>query len=122
MYFAADNPPPDISPTKPDSAPTSFTDRNSSSSQASPKIEEKSFIPPSLENDSPPASPKKIEQNGTSSPDGKKSPSPEPIAANVANNNATVDVPKPNTNNDKKVEELYDIPVGEYHVFFCELN
>lgn len=58
-------------------------------------------------------SPKKIEQNGTASPDGKKSPSPEPIAANVANN-AAKDVSQSSINNDKKVEELYDIPVGEY--------
>lgn len=109
VYFAAEIPPSAPSPTKSDSIPTPFDDKTNSN-QASPLTEEKPFIPP-MENNLPP-SPKKIEQNGTASPDGKKSPSPEPIAVNVANN-AAKDTSKASTNNDKKVEELYDIPVGE---------
>lgn len=109
MYFTAECPPTDPAPTKSESSPTPFDDKTNSN-QASPTIEEKSFKPP-MENNIP-VSPKKIEQNGTASPDGKKSPSPEPIEENVANNVAK-DTSKSSTNNDKKVEELYDIPVGE---------
>ncbi|XP_074038763.1 amphiphysin isoform X2 [Leptinotarsa decemlineata] len=50
-----------------------------------------------------PSSPKP-ELNGTTTPDGKKSPSPEPAA--------TADKPATNNADNKKVEELYDIPVG----------
>lgn len=117
--FAADCPPAAHSPTKPDSTPTPFNDEISSN-QDSPSKEENSFIPPPIENNLP-TSPKKIEQNGTASPDGKKSPSPEPIAASVADN-AAIDTPKSSTNNDKKVEELYDIPVGEYCFYFSYFN
>lgn len=110
--FAAEGPADAHSPDKSDSLPTPFDDKTSSP-QVSPSKETKPFVPPVADNNLP-ASPKKIEQNGTSSPDGKKSPSPEPIGADVASH-AAKDTSI--TNNDKKVEELYDIPVGEY-IFF----
>lgn len=59
---------------------------------------------PSKPEEKPPASPQTVELNGTTTPDGNKSPSPPSEAKEQA---------QP-TNSDKKVEELYDIPVGKY--------
>lgn len=89
------------SPTKTETAQPSVLNSNENySPPATPtQLEEKVSSP------SPVPSPlKTVELNGTATPDGKKSPSPEPAATS-----------KQAINNDTKhVEELYDIPVGEY--------
>uniref|UniRef100_V5H1R4 Myc box-dependent-interacting protein n=2 Tax=Anoplophora glabripennis TaxID=217634 RepID=V5H1R4_ANOGL len=85
------------SPTKTEPTPPSTLNSNENCTPPSTptKLDEKPLSPPS-----PPL--KTVELNGTSTPDGKKSPSPEPTATD-----------KQAINNDTKhVEELYDIPVG----------
>ncbi|KAG5890016.1 hypothetical protein JTB14_012638 [Gonioctena quinquepunctata] len=84
------------SPTKPDQSPPSTP----SKSDENLAVQE----PTSPSSATSPSSPKP-ELNGTTTPDGKKSPSPEPVAT-VAEKPAT------NTADNKKVDEVYDIPVG----------
>lgn len=99
--FAADDLP--NTPTKTDSSPKTESPTNEfpvktiSPPTTPTKSDEK---PVTVEEPSPQ---KVVEQNGTSSPDGKKSPSPQ---LNASETKAT-------NNDNKKVEELYDIPVGE---------
>lgn len=58
---------------------------------------------------------------GTTTPDRK--PSPEPKTTTTTTTNSTPEPASETINNvksnNKHVEELYDIPVGEYFVFFC---
>ncbi|KAJ8956551.1 hypothetical protein NQ318_019275 [Aromia moschata] len=94
------NPPPknNIPPSSPDDAPPAL---NSAEKHSPPPSPDRASASPSPAAPAA-AAPKTVELNGTTTPDGKKSPSPEPAAAD-----------KQAINNDNKhVEELYDIPVG----------
>lgn len=60
---------------------------------------------------SPPVTPTALKEvNGTSTPDGKPPRSPSPETQKANNEKASINKSPPTT---KKVEQLYDIPVGE---------
>ncbi|XP_028130979.1 amphiphysin isoform X1 [Diabrotica virgifera virgifera] len=86
-----------------DSTPTTPTKHEETpTEQVTPTHEQ----PPPLPATSAPTP--KPEVNGTTTPDGNRSPSPKPQPAATNDNSATNN----NNANNKKVEELYDIPVG----------
>ncbi|KAJ8927785.1 hypothetical protein NQ314_019664, partial [Rhamnusium bicolor] len=108
VCFAAEDPA--QSPTKKDSPTKTETAQlypailNSNEKHSPPTTPTKTDENPPVEpTTTPTPTPlKTVELNGTTTPDGKKSPSPEPTATK-----------KQAINNDNKhVEELYDIPVG----------
>ncbi|CAG9830566.1 unnamed protein product [Diabrotica balteata] len=85
-----------------DSTPTTPTKHEETPEQVTPTHEQ---TPPLPATSAPPPKP---EVNGTTTPDGNRSPSPKPQPAATNDNSATNN----NNANNKKVEELYDIPVG----------